>query len=523
MRDAWLLVCLVILRILWSISIATYFQADEFYQSLEPAHSMVYGYGFVPWEYKNVIRSIAHPLIYAVPYKFLEASGLDSVTAVTLVPKLIGGIQAAFGEFYSIKFIQKRWPNTGRLAILIVLLSPWNNFFATRSFSNALEAALTAYALYKWPFHWSKILSDDESYSEYLDTTIKSLSAIGFAAIIRPTTVLLWILPAFQQIKRYRTTFIFEAAFVAYVVLQYSVILDSFYYGSICLPVLNFLKFNVTGSASFYGVNDWHYYVTQALPLLTVAYLPFFMESLVRNMKRDTEALSMAMIMILALSLIGHKEVRFLSPVLPIINGCVADSVARFNTRAHNRRSRLWKRLILGLMFGVNIVTIWYSTQVHQRGVMDLMSYVAKHQEIQDLILLMPCHSTPWQSTLHRRANFRFLTCEPPLGLSPSEVSIYRDEADQFYDNPVLFLKELHDSAPFYGYVATFSSSKEELEYFWRTERQPYHLERRWFNSHFHDDSRRRGDVLLYRLYDDDSDLCGRPVVLGNNEYQHFA
>lgn len=500
------------------MSIATFFQADEFYQSLEPAHNLVFGYGFVPWEYKNVIRSIAHPLIYALPWKVLQALRMDSTTAVLLVPKIIGGVQAGIGEFYSIKFIQKRWPRTGKLAILVMLFSPWHNFFATRSFSNALETALTAYALYKWPFEWSTALSTDESYSEYLETTIKSLSAIGFATIVRPTTVLLWILPALQQIGRYRTTFIFEATFVAYVVLQYSVILDSFYYGSICLPVLNFLKFNASGSASFYGVNNWHYYISQGLPWLTMAYLPFFLDGLIRDFKRTNGLPSMVGFMFLALSFISHKEIRFISPVLPIINGYIADSISRFIARG-----RFWKRLTLALVFGLNICIALYSTQVHQRGVMDLMTYVAQHREIQDLILLMPCHSTPWQSTLHRRANFRFLTCEPPLGLTSTEVSAYRDEADQFYDGPAQFLREVQQTSPFYEYVATFGSSQKDLENFWTVERQPYRLEKKWFNTHFHDDPRRRGDVLLYRLHDTDTEPREHAPISGYRGYQDFA
>jgi len=37
-----------------------------------------------------------------------------------------------------------------------LLLSPWQWFVSTRSFSNSLETALMAMALYYWPWDWMK-------------------------------------------------------------------------------------------------------------------------------------------------------------------------------------------------------------------------------------------------------------------------------------------------------------------------------------------------------------------------------
>lgn len=54
---------------------------------------------------------------------------------------------------------------------------------------------------------------------------------------------------------------------------------------------------------------------------------------------------------------------------------------------------------------------------------------------------LMPCHSTPWRSHLvFPTVDAWALTCEPPIMLNETQKATYLDEADQFYENPAAFL-----------------------------------------------------------------------------------
>lgn len=124
----------------------------------------------------------------------------------------------------------------------------------------------------------------------------------------------------------------------------------------------------------------------------------------------------------------------------------------------------------------------------------------------------MPCHSTPHQAYLHRPdVRLRFLTCEPPLGCVPPplaakrdthrtdrpgvDLKAYRDEADQFYDDPDAWLGRLLPLEALPSHVIMF----EPL-----VERVAAHLGARgrecarFFNSHFIDDDRKRGDVVVY-------------------------
>lgn len=59
----------------------TFFQPDEFWQSLEVAHRLVFGYGYLTWEWGQgtALRSIAHPALFVPLYVMLQATGLDAV------------------------------------------------------------------------------------------------------------------------------------------------------------------------------------------------------------------------------------------------------------------------------------------------------------------------------------------------------------------------------------------------------------------------------------------------------------
>jgi len=94
-------------------------------------------------------------------------------------------------------------------------------------------------------------------------------------------------------------------------------------------------------------------------------------------------------------------------------------------------------------MMAINAIVALYATQVHQRGVIDVVTWLRKdhYQQLSKDTLytssigfLMPCHSTPWTSYLQGAAEDSWaLTCEPPIGLLLAERVEYYDEADQFY------------------------------------------------------------------------------------------
>jgi GPI mannosyltransferase 3 len=286
-------------------------------------------------------------------------------------------------------------------------------------------------------------------------------------------------------------------------------LLDRWYYGFWTFPPLRFLYFNVNQNlAVFYGKNRRDYYLTEGLPLLLTTALPFAMLGMYRSL-RSTNSLSplawMVVFFVLCMSLISHKEVRFLFPILPALHVLAARPLSRL---ARSRSSL--KKLALALVLALNLAVALYTTQVHQRGVVDVTHFLRADHEARaarsdaatttTVGFLMPCHSTPWRSHLvHAGVRAWALTCEPPVDVPAGARELYIDEADRFYADPAAWIgEEMAERGPrpwpqrlvlFEQLVPAIGGVLGERGY-----RECW----RGFNSHWHDDWRRRGDVLVW-------------------------
>jgi phosphatidylinositol glycan class B len=72
----------------------TYFQPDEYWQSLEVAHEYVFGYGFLTWEWRDLpdggrLRGWIWPGVFVIIYRFLQITGLDD-TRLLVCPTFLG-------------------------------------------------------------------------------------------------------------------------------------------------------------------------------------------------------------------------------------------------------------------------------------------------------------------------------------------------------------------------------------------------------------------------------------------------
>lgn len=131
---------------------------------------------------------------------------------------------------------------------------------------------------------------------------------------------------------------------------------------------------------------------------------------------------------------------------------------------------------------------------------------------------LMPCHSTPWRSRLvYPGIRAWALTCEPPINMTPERRAGYIDEADEFYVDPKQWLARNMNEPEWRTEGGDGSEAGEEavgarrvwpqyvvfFEQLEPTVREVlagtgYAECWRGFNSHFHDDWRRRGDVVVW-------------------------
>ncbi|RCI16936.1 hypothetical protein L249_2985 [Ophiocordyceps polyrhachis-furcata BCC 54312] len=558
------LTALVAVRLVNAWSIATFFQPDEFFQALEPAWGLAFGphsHPWLTWEWHHQLRSSLHPLVFALAYKLADVlsswlPGGVTVRAATIMaaPKLVQAVFAALGDWYTWKLAVDIYgpDSNSSLAVLVLQLSsPWQWYVSTRTFSNSAETTLTAMALYYWPW---QVLEPAVSAKENpkpanpLGCQARrraSLCLAALAVVLRPTNVLIWATVAFLALTRFSLqgpspltrssarVLIGDAVLCGGAVLAVSLVSDRLYFGSWTFPPLHWLRFNISQSlAVFYGSNPWHYYLLQGIPLLCMTSLPFALWGLCRpasidraNTVRTLSATIFATVGVL--SLVSHKEVRFIYPLLPALNMLAAPRAASFFFVASQKRTRrLRHRPYLLAALCINAVLAGYLGLVHQSAPLAVMTYLRhEYQRIMPpsspndgpdselfALFLMPCHSTPWRSHLvYPGLDAYALSCEPPLDTRPDsrQRADYRDEADRFYDDPLRFLQtelfapDRHMRAP--RYFVAFESIEPVLRRFLFDTDEGRRLGVRrldvaWtgFNGFFNDDSRRAGKMVAW-------------------------
>lgn len=436
-----LIIIIFPIRLFNALTLKTYFQPDEYYQCLEVAHRLVFGTGYITWEWREELRSGLHPLIYAIGYqitKYLPEKWESDLVVIT--PKVMGAIIATISEVGQYKFVLNYTENNyymGQLVMWLSIMNPFNMYFITRSFSNGFEMCLISLGLSFWPWNYRL---------DYRRLTISCF--IGFMSIlIRPTNGIIWGFLGIEfLIRNYHVEpFSKLVKLVGVLMIEFGVVLginigiDYYFYEVITIPIYNFFEFNVIKNLSiFYGVAPWHFHIFQSIPILLMTYLPFFLHSF--TLKRYRNLHQLVLIVVIGFLMISHKEFRFLYPIQPILILLVAGSI--------NQLQNI-KILVYGIIL-VNILIGIFFTQIHERGVIDVVNLIKEDSSIKSVGILTPCHSTPWQSHLHRK-DLEFnqktiwsLTCEPPLHLTKGNLETilnYRDESDQFYDNPIGFIE----------------------------------------------------------------------------------
>jgi phosphatidylinositol glycan class B len=183
----------------------------------------------------------------------------------------------------------------------------------------------------------------------------------------------------------------------------------------------------------------------------------------------------------------------------------VVSSILTAPSKKHRRNSTLAAVFLLA----TNVPMALYMSLVHQRGPLSAVEYLATrlHEttpiistvESEELAIhfLMPCHSTPLYSHLHRNVPTWFLDCSPAARLS-TEGS----ESSQWSSNPLAFATAAYNDRELPKFIVVFdddyyggsAESSASLQAFFEEERG-FVLAASFFHSHVAGDA--EADKLL--------------------------
>ncbi|CAG7891656.1 unnamed protein product [Brassica rapa] len=508
------LLCLAF-RVVNALLIQTYFNPDEHWQSLEVAHRTVFGYGYLTWEWKRGIRSYLHPMLFAFLYKVLHLTGLDTPYVMSKAPRVMQSLFSALGDLYLYKLSDALYGENVATWSLFCQLANWFMFFCmNRTFSNCLETVLTIMGLYYWP-----CIRDPSK--DYPVNRKWGLVIAALACAIRPTSAIIWLyvgtLELFLTPNKFKFV-VLEVIPIGSLVLGFTCLLDRMMYGSWVIVPLNFLKFNFLSSGGdYYGTHPWHWYFSQGFLVMLFTFTPLSIAGIIKS--KDKKLSALVLWVLTVYSLLGHKEFRFVLPVLPIalifsgyalaqIEASVSSLSSITTKKQVSRKKHIVKwspKLILSVLFLLvtNVPMALYMSLFHQRGTEDAMNYLSEEAykgRVKSILFLMPCHSTPYYSTLHSNIPMLFLDC------TPSEEKGKLDESDRFMMDPLGFVTELAGnwSEP-PSHIVMFASEERKLRDFiiQHSFREARTFDfnsnvKRFFHAHFKVDRDLQSSVVVY-------------------------
>jgi phosphatidylinositol glycan class B len=170
--------------------VRSYFVPDEYWQSLEVSHNLVFGYGYLTWEWQDhKLRSVLHPLIYAGLYWVLKVTRTDWPWLVAYLPRLLNGGLLYLTDRLVLSTASKMYgPEVGRTSWILFLTTWFVTYAGVRTYANSMEMVLTAAALYCIAHHY----------------TVCTDVFVSLNFVMRPTSAVFWLPYYFSILLDYR-------------------------------------------------------------------------------------------------------------------------------------------------------------------------------------------------------------------------------------------------------------------------------------------------------------------------------
>jgi GPI mannosyltransferase 3 len=310
---------------------------DEIYQSLEQAHRLVYGYGFVPWEFQEGARSWAWPGALAGVLSLLQWAGVDGAQ----VPVLAGRSACVVLSLASLALTMRLaaaigGPGAALAAGLLSSTFPLSLLYASRCLSEVASAPfLAAAALWTWKPPSPRRLA------------LAGLCG-GAACLLRYQNgiALLGLIAILGWRSRWRDVRGFLAGAVP--VLLAGGALDGVTWGSPFRSVVANLAFNMSHPAAF-GAQGALFYA-ETLLRSTGPCLLLIAAGVLASFRR-APALGLAVVLYgVCHTAVPHKEIRFLLPMVPWSMALAGAGLVFLWERAAGRWSGLafWVILAMG-------------------------------------------------------------------------------------------------------------------------------------------------------------------------------
>lgn len=305
---------------------------DELYQSFEPAHRLVFGYGLVAWEYLEGARTWATPGFVAVWLWLCKLVGADSPSTYIHVTKLafsVLSVTAALGSYRLARGFGARELEAS-VAAAAWSLCALALYFSPRAMSENLAAVCIV---------WGAALTLDERAGRA--SRLIGGSLLGFATIARlQSGVVCAVVVAVLVVRALRSKQWRAALEVGGALLVWAFVFGAWdaaawhdapgaKHGGWFHSALVYYRVNIVENrGASWGTAAWSYYFHHLFTSMPGVAVVLGLSALVSIKRATSVVLVLAGFLALHLA-VPHKELRFMLPILPLACGLIGVALSQ--------------------------------------------------------------------------------------------------------------------------------------------------------------------------------------------------
>jgi GPI mannosyltransferase 3 len=362
---------------------------DNLFQLLEPAHKLAFGYGITPWEYVLGIRSWVQPAIIAAVYLLGAAAGLHSAWQIILLNRALA-VAFSLALLYAVYRLARETygPRAAENSLMFGVFS-WTLWHWSADTSSHIPSAL--FSCLALSLYWRGLSSGSSR------VLASAGACLGFAFMFRFDALLFAASIAAYSMSRGRTGSLrpFLSGLAAVAVLQG--LSDLVMWGSFLHSPLEFLRQNLVGGMSARFGTQPFYFLLGVFGLHATAL--FMLPYAYQRRPQFAYLAANGAVFLAAYSLVGHKETRFLIPVLPVFF-CLA---GRGLEAAEESLGRWAKTIVVAftvlLSSGLALAIGWGDNSSGPAA----MEYVGERSDASGVAYAMEWGNSGGYAHLHRR------------------------------------------------------------------------------------------------------------------------
>jgi phosphatidylinositol glycan class B len=282
------------------------FYPDEVYQSLEQGHRLAFGYGIVPWEFREGARSWVFPGAIGLLMELGSAIGLSSGVALARLVKCAMALGSVFAGYAAMRIAERIAGLRASIVTAGLYLSfPIAVYLGSRAMSDVASAPLAAAAVL--------LLGERDRDAR----SIGAGAACGLAILLRYQNGLLVVLLAAMlfSTKRTRDAWLFIAGAAALGLVGGAI--DWATWGAPFRPLVVYVRFALKGGNRAYGSESFDYYFRVLWTQMRWPWL-VVLAGLARAAPRAKWLTAVVLVFVLVHCFVPLKQMRFLVPVVPL-------------------------------------------------------------------------------------------------------------------------------------------------------------------------------------------------------------